>query len=249
MAQEKVLRVSDIEALIAEKAFLVETGTIPPPNPEPEELRLLWPTNYKVVTQWYGINKHLYSKFGLPGHEGLDMRAPMGDPVFAVADGEVYRVEVDEDNHNYGIHVRIKHPTSRGLYKSVYAHFMETDLRVGDMVKRGQILGRANNTGNSYGAHLHFTLKLEGIGDDSFMPYDIVNPVPYFADLWPGNGWQVAVGGNLRSRPEVASDSLIRYLAPGPIVEALDFHNDWWKIEANGTVGWLWEPGYKLSAV
>ena len=47
----------------------------------------------------------------------------------------------------------------------------------------------------------------------------------------------------------MAPETLIRFLAPGPTVQALDFQFDWWKIVADGTTGWFWNPGYKLSAI
>lgn len=252
MAKERVVRVSDLEALIAEKSFEVEVdGGIPPQPPQPEEFKMIWPTPpVPVVTQWYGVNKHLYERFGLPGHEGLDMRAPMGVVIVACADGEVYRVAMQEgQGGNYGIHVRIRSVVNGKEYKHIYAHFERALVNVGDQVKAGQEIGRSDNTGNSYGAHLHLSLKLTGIGTDSFMPYDIINPVPYFSELFPGKGWEVMVGGNFRSSPEVGNN-LLRYLGPGTLVKALEAQpDDWWKVEANGAVGWFWNPGYKLGAV
>lgn len=250
MSKEKVIRVSDLLQFIDENQFDAETGDVVVPPPVEEDFWMLWPTGYQVVTQWYGVNRHLYSKFGLPGHEGLDMRAPNGSPIVACAPGEVYRVAVEEgQGGNYGIHVRIKHQVKGQIFKTVYAHFQRADVNVGDFVVRGQQIGLANNTGNSYGAHLHISLKLEGIGSDSFMPYDIINPVPYLKELFPGDGWQVTIGGNLRTEPRVGSDTLIRYINPGVTVQALDAQpDDWWKINVNGTVGYFWNP-YKLAAI
>jgi murein DD-endopeptidase MepM/ murein hydrolase activator NlpD len=83
----------------------------PPPVPPPQdEFRLIWPTpEPKIITQWYGINPQWYSPFGLPGHEGLDMRSLNGTPIYAMAAGEVIRVETNPNNGPYGIHVRLKH--------------------------------------------------------------------------------------------------------------------------------------------
>lgn len=251
MAKETVIRVSDLQALIAEKSFEVETGGAPPPIPTPEKFYLIWPTPLaKVVTQWYGINPQWYNKFGLPGHEGLDMRATDSTPIYAGADGEVYRVAAEASaGGNYGIHVRVQTVVDGKTYKHIYCHFKKAEVRVGDKVSRGQVLGLADNTGNSTGAHLHLTLKLDGIGSDSFMPFDIINPVPYLPDLFPGNGWQVLVAGNFRTAPVVANN-LIRYLPGGTKVNALEAQpDDWWKIEANGAIGWFWNPGYKLGVL
>ena len=114
------------------------------------------PTEYNVITQHFGVNPQYYAQFGLPGHEGIDFRAPHGTMIFACADGTVYRVET-ADNNNYGIHVRIEHADG---YKTVYAHLMKPLVMVGDIVRAGEVIGLADNTGNSHGDHLHLTLKL-----------------------------------------------------------------------------------------
>jgi murein DD-endopeptidase MepM/ murein hydrolase activator NlpD len=246
----KYVPVDKLIEFIEQNAIEIEPDQPPPPPPPPDEpgvFKLVWPTEHKVVTQWYGVNRHIYEQFGLPGHEGLDMRAPNGSNVVAAAEGKVYRVD---NQGNYGIQVRIEHERPEGKFKTIYAHLQEPRVSVNDHVSAGDLVGLADNTGYSSGAHLHFTLKREGIGSDSFMPHDIINPVPYFRELWPGDGWQVLVGGNLRSKPRVADDTVIRYLGRGPTVQAVDFANDWWKITLDdGTGGWFWQPGYKLAAV
>jgi len=125
-------------------------------NPAP--IRLVWPTEYPVITQHFGRNPLYYGRFGLPGHEGIDIQAPHGSKIFACADGEVYLVE-SSGKGNYGNQVRIKH---RDGYATVYAHLLKPMVCTGDIVVAGQVIGLADNTGNSSGDHLHLTLKLEG---------------------------------------------------------------------------------------
>lgn len=248
---EKVVPAQKLLEFIADNAVEVEQPA-PPPEPTPDKLELSWPAEQPaVVTQWYGVNKQYYSQFGLPGHEGLDMRAINGSRIFAAADGEVYRVTPNDGN--YGIHVRIKHMIGDQQFNTIYAHLQVANVAVGDRVTRGQVIGLADNTGNSSGAHLHFSLKLDGIGeginDGSFFPSNIINPVPYFSELFPGNGWQVLVNSNLRPVPTTESTP-IRLIASGAVVHALDsVPTDWWKVEHQGVVGWLWNPGYKLGAL
>lgn len=138
---------------------------------------LQWPTEFDVVTQPFGANPQNYAGFGLPGHEGIDLRAPTGSQIFACAPGHVYRVQ-ETDVGPYGIHVRIEH--SEG-YKTVYAHLRQALVRKGEWVKRGQQIGEANNTGNSFGSHLHLTLKKERATEDGGTEYpsDIIDPTPY----------------------------------------------------------------------
>jgi murein DD-endopeptidase MepM/ murein hydrolase activator NlpD len=163
----------------------------PEPAPTPEArpeagpgagIALLWPTDYAYVTQEFGGNPDFYSKFNLPGHEGLDIRAPENANIYACADGTVIRAERNPDEHPYGKHVRIRHANN---YKTIYGHLNEVLVDVGDAVEAGQLIGLADNTGNSFGDHLHLTLKLEGAtsaGLTSF-PFDILDPTPFLISL------------------------------------------------------------------
>jgi hypothetical protein len=226
----------------------------PPPVPPPaDEFTLAWPVaGEKIVTQAYGINPQNYKQFGLPGHEGIDIRAVTGTPVMAAAPGEIIRVETDAASSAYGIHVRIKHLFKGEEYRTVYAHFQKPNVALGDKVITGQVIGFADNTGNSSGAHLHVTLKHIGKGSPWMNSSDIINPTPYFPDLFPGKGWLVDVGGNFRTSPEEKSDNLIRWIAAGNKITATGEiggdGGDWWKITFSGIAGWFWNPGYKLRA-
>lgn len=110
------------------------------------------------VTQWFGENPEDYQQYGLPGHEGLDLVAPTGQPVFAVADGVV--ILVTNDVGNYGVQIRILHT---GGFTTIYAHLQNTAVNEGDLVVGGQMIGHADNTGNSRGSHLHFAEKQENV--------------------------------------------------------------------------------------
>jgi murein DD-endopeptidase MepM/ murein hydrolase activator NlpD len=143
---------------------------------------LLWPTNYAVITQKFGANPQIYSRFGVPAHEGLDIRALPNTYIYACADGQVYRVHTNPDSHPYGIHVRIRH---RFGYKTVYGHLAQPWVEVGQQVKAGQVIGLADTTGATVASHLHLTLKLTGAtkrGETNY-PKDIIDPTPFM--VWP----------------------------------------------------------------
>jgi hypothetical protein len=143
---------------------------------------LLWPTDYSVVTQKFGANPHIYSRFGMPGHEGIDIRALTNTNIYCCADGEVYLVHTNPKSHAYGIHVRIRHKDG---YKTVYAHLATPLVKVGELVEAGQIIGKADSTGASTGSHLHMTLKRDGAtkrGETKY-PKDVIDPTPYL--VWP----------------------------------------------------------------
>lgn len=143
---------------------------------------LLWPTQYGTITQHFAENPDEYGKFGLPGHEGIDFKAPEGSEIFAAADGFVSDVRLDGFNDPmlkpYGNQVRIKHD---GGYETIYAHLSQVMVTRGQYVIAKQLIALAGNTGHSKGAHLHFGLKKKDAtqnGETGF-PYDLVDPEPY----------------------------------------------------------------------
>lgn len=143
----------------------------------------VWPTEYRQITQHFGVNPRNYAQFGLPGHDGVDIRAPSGSKVFCVAPGEVFRIHDRPTGHNYGIHVRVAHQDG---YQTIYGHMQEVLVKVGQIVEAGTLLGLADNTGNSFGSHLHIGLKKEGAKVGNW-PYNLIDPTPY---LLPLLGWK-----------------------------------------------------------
>lgn len=146
-----------------------------------------WPTEFRTVTQYFGVNPQNYSQFGLPGHDGLDIRAPKGSKVFAVAPGRVKLVVRDPKGHNYGIHVRITHADG---YETIYGHLDKALVKEGNRVEAGTLIGLADDTGNSFGSHLHLTLKRKG---ESFKnwPSNIIDPTSF---LLPLLAWRTPAG-------------------------------------------------------
>ena len=124
---------------------------------------LYWPTKYPVVTQKFLNRPEYYSQFGLPGHEGVDVRAPNGTDLYSCADGTVSEVGFRGGNrkHAYGYAIRVIHKRPDGIYETLFAHGVDgrAVVKVGQEVKAGQLLMLSDSTGNSSGAHLHLSLK------------------------------------------------------------------------------------------
>ncbi len=93
-------------------------------------------------------------------HEGLDFMAEIGTPIHAAADGIVVEAENTPD---YGNIVKVDHGS--GL-ETRYAHAKRLLVKVGDRVKKGQLIAEVGNTGRSTGAHLHFEVRLNGVALD-----------------------------------------------------------------------------------
>jgi hypothetical protein len=138
-----------------------------------------WPTEYHKITQYFGANASKYAQYGLPGHDGIDIKAPQGSKIFAVAPGRVKRVQPVPDGKGYGIHVRITHADG---YETIYAHLEKTLVRVGNRVQAGTLIGLADSTGYSTGSHLHLTLKRYGETYNNW-PYNITDPTPFLMPL------------------------------------------------------------------
>jgi murein DD-endopeptidase MepM/ murein hydrolase activator NlpD len=89
-------------------------------------------------------------------HTGLDFRAATGDPVRATANG---KVASSGWAGGYGRMVEIDH--GNGL-STRYGHLSEINVKVGDVVKIGQVIGAVGSTGRSTGPHLHYETRIDG---------------------------------------------------------------------------------------
>jgi murein DD-endopeptidase MepM/ murein hydrolase activator NlpD len=105
-------------------------------------------------------------------HTGVDFLAPTGTPIYATGNGVV--VEAERNNYGYGRMVIIDHGYG---YESLYAHLSQIQVKPGQEIKRGEIIGLVGNTGISSAPHLHYEVIRNGRK---------VNPVNYFFnDLSP----------------------------------------------------------------
>lgn len=92
----------------------------------------------------------------LDGHRGIDIAMPSNTPLRAVEDGVVIHSTVNKggSRKGYGYYIAIKHTNG---YATLYAHLIiQSKLKVGAFVKKGQIVAYSGNTGSSTGPHLHF---------------------------------------------------------------------------------------------
>ncbi|HMN62011.1 MAG TPA: SH3 domain-containing protein, partial [Anaerolinea sp.] len=83
--------------------------------------------------------------------------------------------------HPYGLQVRIRHEAGGKVFHTIYAHLTSTHVQVNQRVSAGDLVGQADNTGNSFGSHLHLTLKIEGEQTPGY-PAGIVDPWPYLQE-------------------------------------------------------------------
>jgi murein DD-endopeptidase MepM/ murein hydrolase activator NlpD len=94
-------------------------------------------------------------------HAGLDFAAPQGTPIYATADGTV--TTAGNTGNGYGNHVVINHGYG---YETLFGHMVRVKSRVGQKVKRGEIIGWVGSTGKSTGPHCHYEVHKNGVKMD-----------------------------------------------------------------------------------
>lgn len=94
-------------------------------------------------------------------HEGIDFTATIGTDIYATGDGVVTMVE--RARGGYGNCITINHGFG---YETVYAHLSKMNVRRGEKVKRGHIIGHVGNTGKSTSPHLHYEVHKGGSAID-----------------------------------------------------------------------------------
>lgn len=105
-------------------------------------------------------------------HWGMDFTAPRGTPVYASGDGKV--IKADNTVSGYGKHIKIDHGYG---YESLYAHLYKYNVRRGEKVKRGDLIGFVGSTGRSQAPHLHYEIFKDG---------SRINPINfYYGNLSP----------------------------------------------------------------
>ena len=108
-----------------------------------------------------GFGMRIHPIYGIPKmHNGLDFTAPQGTPIYATGDG---RVTMAGPGTGTGNHVIINHGYG---YETVYMHMVRVKARVGQQVKRGEVIGWVGSTGASTGPHLHYEVHINSTAVD-----------------------------------------------------------------------------------
>lgn len=124
-----------------------------------------------LPTGWPIKQGYLSSGFGMRGrrvHKGVDLVTKSGSNIYAVEDGEV---TFSGQMRGYGNLIEIKHGDT---YSTRYGHNTKNLVRVGDKIKKGQVIGLVGSTGRATTAHVHFELLKRG---------SAVNPMQFLASI------------------------------------------------------------------
>ncbi len=126
----------------------------------------IMPVRDARMTSDYGMRNHPILR-QRRRHNGVDLAAPTGTPVYATADGIVGRADWFS---SYGLYISIDHGAE---LETRYAHLSRLAVAAGDRVEKGELIGYVGSTGRSTGPHLHYEVRVDGVA---------VNPIPYMVE-------------------------------------------------------------------
>ncbi|HEX5983427.1 MAG TPA: peptidoglycan DD-metalloendopeptidase family protein [Solirubrobacterales bacterium] len=144
---------ADLRAKIQQEVAEATGGMPLPagPLPTPSAAGFIWPVE-GTFTSPFG------ERWGSM-HEGIDIAAPEGTPIRAAADGTVILMQSEYESGGYGNYTCIDHG---GGLSTCYAHQSGFATSSGASVSQGDLIGYVGNTGHSFGAHLHFEVRING---------------------------------------------------------------------------------------
>lgn len=119
---------------------------------------LAWPIKGAVLTQNFGVTPYSEILYNGKPHNGIDIKAQIGTPVYAAEDGVVINTGNTDAFYrclSYGKWILIKHPNNLA---TLYAHLSLIKADNNDIIKRGDLVGYSGDTGYATGPHLHFTV-------------------------------------------------------------------------------------------
>jgi uncharacterized protein YraI len=237
--------------------------------------RVRWPTQFGRILQRFGQNPDRYARFGLPGHEGIDLFAPRYSAVYAAADGRISDIRMDAfadpGLRPYGNQVWITHADG---FESHYGHLAQVIVARGQPVRAKQLIALSGDTGDAASPHLHLGLRKRGAtrsGETRF-PRDLVDPEPYLVRF--GSGEDLAfelpevstslevnspsVGfASMRALP-YAGSTLVADLDHGTAIGALESvesvrvklgrTGQWLWVKTDGDAGWVAAAYVALAA-
>lgn len=141
------------------------SGTDTTPSTQaPSSSGWIKPLKSYTITSPFGMRIHPISK-KWKMHEGVDLSAPQGTPIYAAKSGKVTTTSFQAGGAGY--YVSINHGDG---FSSIYMHMTHYIVKPGDYVNAGQVIGYVGSTGGSTGPHLHFGISYNGA---------YVNPMNY----------------------------------------------------------------------
>ena len=117
--------------------------------------KMVLPLKGKTTSE-FGVRTHPISG-DLRFHAGIDIASEKGTPIYSAFDGEVIEADYDKWNGNF---LKIKHDNE---IMTVYCHCEKLNVKEGQKIRAGEVIGTVGSTGSSTGPHLHFELRIANI--------------------------------------------------------------------------------------
>lgn len=193
--QDTLAKIKSLQLKIQDGKYKKETIQVSSSkvNPRSKEVQKRISQEYSEAMKIYGTStkeSYINSKFILPiesfitsdfgkarvyndtlkgYHSGTDFRAKVGTPIFASNNGVV---ALAKDRFYAGGTIILNH--GQGIY-TCYYHMSQLDLKVGQKIKKGQVIGLSGKSGRVTGPHLHFSVRVSGIQVDPLQFVELMN--------------------------------------------------------------------------
>ena len=180
--EDQLIQAANDAAWNAAQAWMAaNNAAFPPQGTHSTKFPMIWPAQKGVITQLFGPSDYAPEPPGFGAahfHAGVDVAAESGTPILAADDGVVASVQDSMLNGvliGYGRHVVIAH--RNGMF-TLYGHLNAYQVKVGDKVHQGDLIGLMGSTGNSSGPHIHFEVRINN---------SPVDPMPYLPKPGPSD--------------------------------------------------------------
>lgn len=139
------------------------------PIPRSEDIKTDFNSMFTYLTMFRGRYMDEERAPNTGSHDGVDIRAPIGTPIFAIGHGKVVRTKDDPNNKYISIeHKNVKYQGKVGKYYSSYLHLSQVLVQPGDTVDKWTLIGRVGLTGFTTTPHLHIQIDND---ETPFYPY------------------------------------------------------------------------------
>lgn len=127
-------------------------------------------SNFSMPSPGYVTSPYGYRRRFRRMHKGIDLKAQVGDTIRAAFDGKVRIAKYER--RGYGYYIVMRHPNE---LETVYGHLSKFLVKPDQIVKAGEPIALAGNTGRSFGAHLHFETRFMGYPINPAAIFDFAN--------------------------------------------------------------------------
>lgn len=139
-------------------------------NADVPQSKVIDVSNFSMPSPGYVTSPYGYRARFRRMHKGIDLKAQVGDTVRAAFDGKVRLAKFERKG--YGYYIVMRHPNE---LETVYGHLSKFLVKPDQVVKAGDPIALAGNTGRSFGAHLHFETRFMGYPINPAAIFDFAN--------------------------------------------------------------------------